>query len=142
MADTKGSFVASGLPPPTKYQTIAASKVSMKASHCKGHEPLFYCKVLGRSNTEIVTVSSCNNEIFKNRQDTLLFGKTVFTNLLREHSQLCIYNLSYKKKCLQYHLIIGLESQEHQVPNYGALEGISPLPLNFFFLFILFHHCR
>lgn len=62
MGDTKGSFVASGLLPPTKYQTTAASKESMKASHCKGHKSFLYCKVLGRSNIEIVTISSCNDE--------------------------------------------------------------------------------
>lgn len=98
MGDTKGSFVASGIVPPTKYQTTAASKGSMKASHCNGHKSLLYCKVLGKSNTEIVTISSCNDERIKNRQDMVLFGKTVFTKLFREHTQLCIFILSYEKK--------------------------------------------
>lgn len=98
-ANTKGSFVASGLLPPTKYQTTAARKVIMKASHCKGHEPLFYCKVLGRSNTQIVTVSSSNDRIIKNRQDMSLFGKTVFTNLFRNiHSfAFTIYHVKKKR---------------------------------------------
>lgn len=69
MGDTKGSFAASGLLPPTKYQITTASKGSMKASHCKGHKSFLYCKALGRSNTEIVTISSHNDERIKNRQD-------------------------------------------------------------------------
>jgi len=69
----------------------------MKASRCKGHQFLLYCKVLGRSNTEIVTTSCCKDERIKNRQGMLLFGKTVFTKLVREHPQLCIFTLPYKK---------------------------------------------
>lgn len=56
-----------GLLPTTKYQT-AAGKGSMK-TYCKGHESLLYCKVLGRFNTEIFTISSYNDDRIKNRQD-------------------------------------------------------------------------
>lgn len=97
MGDRKGSFIDLGLLPPTKYQATATTKGSMKASHCKGHKFLLSCKALGRSNTEIVTISSCNDGRMKNSQDVLLCGTIVFTKLFREHPQLCICNLLYDK---------------------------------------------
>lgn len=95
--DTKGSFVAGGLLPPTKYQTSAASKGSRKAFHRTGHKSLLCSKVLRTSNTEVVIISSYNEERINNWQDLPLFGKTVFTKLFREHPQFCTFTSSMQK---------------------------------------------
>lgn len=54
---------------PYQISNNCIKEKSMKTSYCKGHKYLLYCKVLGRSNREIVTISSYNDDRIKNRED-------------------------------------------------------------------------